>query len=399
MSQRVTNNPRIRIDDEVLRITKQQGINRLLFFTERGEGSCPLACSYCFLAKKGENQVMPLEVMFDAIDWLREVAVEPPSIHFFGTEPTKQWNHIVMARAYAPDMPMSLTTNGYLLNEERIKWLEENDVRIYVYSIDGGPEHNKHRLTPSGKPSWDRVAKNLQLLLKSKLGEFVTARGTWVPDDYDLVSRFKALEELGAKSIAIIPAVDDDRWDEEKVAKAYMDLADYYDGGPSPMRLIEDLIRDILSGRDSPPGNGCGTGYGVWSVTVDGRLAICQAYEEHEYGIIGSIYEGITNPKALEISRIVDSFHTKDNPYPKEACKTCHAYNFCMGTGFCGEINHEATGRPDVPPDGYCKHLRGMVTGAKYWASLRLKKDPNSVLNNLGTVWEIDHEPDEVVPN
>src|SRR5690606_19232756 len=114
---------------------------------------------------------------------------------------------------YAPDIDISLTTNGYLLNEERIQWLAENDVRIYVYSIDGGPEHNQHRLTRSGKPSWARVAKNLQLLLKTELGQYVTARGTWVPDDYDLVSRYKALEELGASSIAFVPSIEDD-WDE-----------------------------------------------------------------------------------------------------------------------------------------------------------------------------------------
>lgn len=397
-TRRLTDNPRIHIDEEVLRITREQKISRLIFFTERGEGSCPLACSYCFLAKQGENRVMPLEVMFDAIDWLREVAVEKPSIYFFGTEPTKQWNHIVMARTYAPDLEIGLTTNGYLLNEERIRWLAENDIRIYVYSIDGGPEHNRHRLTRSGKPSWERVAENLKLLLKTELGQYVTARGTWMPDDYDLVSRYKALEELGARSIVFIPSIEAD-WDEEKVARAYIELADYYKGGKSPSNMIEEAIQRIIQGADSPPGNGCNTGRFAWAVSVDGKLTLCQAYEEHDYGVIGSIYEGITNLKAFEITWAVDDFHTLRNPYPKEQCRTCHAYNHCMGAGFCAEINHEATGNPAVPPDGYCNHLRGMVTGLKYWASLRLKNDPDSVINNIGKKWEIvANESEETSP-
>src|SRR5690606_22384845 len=71
----------------------------------------------CFLAKQGEREVMIRETLFRAIDFLREIAVAPPSLHFLGTEPLKQWDLIVAAREYAPDMPISLTTNGHLLND------------------------------------------------------------------------------------------------------------------------------------------------------------------------------------------------------------------------------------------------------------------------------------------
>lgn len=343
----------------------------------------------CFLAKKGKNQVMPVQVLHDAIDWLREVAVSSPSIHFFGTEPTKQWDLLVEARRYAPDMPISITTNGYLLNQERIQWLAENNINVPVYSIDGGPEHNVHRVTRSGKPSWNRVAENFKLLMQTRIAEHITARGTWTPDDYDLVSRFKALEALGAKSITFIPVITDPRWDEAKVAQAYAELAGYYEGGRSPCRLIEQLIEKICRGGDDHPDNGCKVGYYSWTVTVDGRLALCHAFEEHREGVIGSIYEGITNLEPFEkISRPVDDFHSIRDPYPKPECRMCHAYRYCMGPGFCAEEIWEATGRPSTPPPGYCAHLRGMVTGLRYWAGLRQRKDPNSVLNQLGKRWE-----------
>ena len=372
-----TSDKTIYIDDKVLEVTKRQKISRLLLFTETGEGSCPLACSYCFLAKAGVNKKMSEKTLRDAIDWLRAVSRDKtPSIHFFGTEPTKNWHLIELAREYAPEMQMSMTTNGYLLNEERIKWLDENDIRIFIYSIDGSEEHNQYRVTRSGKSSWNRVSKNLQLLLKSKQAQWMTARGSWYPDDYDLVSRFKALEDLGAKSITFIPVVEAPGWDEAKVAQAYIELADYYNGGPSPSKMIEDMIQRIEQGPQSPPGNGCGTGFFSWALSPDGKLSLCQGYEEMEIGTIGSIYEGITNENAFEISRIVDDFHTERDPYPKEECKTCPAYNYCQGTGYCSSNFYLANGTFHVPPDGYCIHLRGQLTGLKYWLSKRQMNDP-----------------------
>lgn len=361
-------------DERTKEIVKKQKISRLLFFTETGEGSCPLACTYCFLAKQGENKKMSVKTLHDAIDWLKEVAVSEPSLHFFGTEPTKQWDLIVEARRYAPDMPMSMTTNGYLLNDERIKWLDENNIKIFIYSIDGDREDNKRRVTRAGKESFDQVAKNLQKVIKSKQGEWVTARGTWYPEDYDLVKKYKALEELGAKSISFVPVITEE-WDEAKVAEAYRNLGEYYNFGKSPSRFIEQMLSRIQSGPTSHPGNGCGTGFFSWAISPDGRLSLCQGFEEHSIGTIGSIYYGITNTDPFEkISKAIDEFHTEKNPYPKEQCKTCHAYNYCQGVGFCGSENFHGTGQVNVPPDGYCNHLRGMVTALKYWLGQRQMK-------------------------
>src|SRR5690606_19707724 len=69
-----TSDKTVYIDDKVLEVTKRQKISRLLLFTETGEGSCPLACSYCFLAKAGVNKKMSEKTLRDAIDWLRAVS-------------------------------------------------------------------------------------------------------------------------------------------------------------------------------------------------------------------------------------------------------------------------------------------------------------------------------------
>ena len=191
------------------------GLHRLLLFTGDGVGSCSMQCDYCFLAKAGLHRVMSRDTLRDAMEFLERLT-DRPGLHFFGTEPTMQWHLIEEARRLRPDWPISLTTNGLLLTPERIDWMAANDVRVYVYSIDGGPEHHKHRVDLQGRPTWDRVSEHLRYLLQTQ-GDWVTARVTWTPEDYDLVGRFAALEALGAHSIQVCRTSSWRRWDEQRV--------------------------------------------------------------------------------------------------------------------------------------------------------------------------------------
>ena len=137
-----------------------------------------MACTYCCLAKEGPLRVMTPETLQDAIAFL-ETLTDQPGLHFFGTEPTMQWDLIVEARRLRPSWPISLTTNGLLLTPERIDWMAEHDVKVYVYSIDGGALHNRHRRDVRGRWTWGRVAANLRYLVQTQ-GDWVTARATWV---------------------------------------------------------------------------------------------------------------------------------------------------------------------------------------------------------------------------
>jgi uncharacterized protein len=180
--------------DRTKEIAKEQGLNRLLLFTETGEGSCNMACKYCFLGKSGTNKKMSVEILHKAIDFLNLYAVGEPSLHFFGTEPLKNWDLILATREYT-NMMISLTTNGVALTKERIDWMDNNNVRVYILSLDGGEEHNVNRILRNGDPAWAVVSRNAQMLLESpKQRSWVTARGTWSGHDYDLVGRFRELE-------------------------------------------------------------------------------------------------------------------------------------------------------------------------------------------------------------
>ena len=320
-----------------------------------------MACTYCFLHKVGPHRVMSEQTLRDAIAFLENLT-DQPGLHCFGTEPTMQWGLIQEARRLC-DWPISLTTNGLLLTPERIDWMADNDVKVFVYSIDGGPEHNGHRVDAQGRPTWDRVSEHLRYLVQSQ-GDWVTARATWTPDDYDLIGRFKALEELGANSIQIIPDIEADvEWDEAKVEQAYLELGEHYAWRRTPSRYINDLVDAIAQGKPKP-GNPCNFGRGCWAVMPDGELRACQRGER-----IGSIYEGITDAAPLYESALCGQIVNSRAPLKAE-CSDCVAFGRCPGVGYCSAANR-AAGNPAIPTEAHCQHLRGMVRACQVWAERR----------------------------
>jgi uncharacterized protein len=373
--------------DKTKEIATKQGLNRLLLFTETGEGACNMACQYCFLGKAGSNQKMTVEILHKAIDFLNLYAVGQPSLHFFGTEPLKNWDLIVAAREYT-NMMISLTTNGVALTKERIDWMDNNNVKVYILSLDGGEEHNANRILRNNTPSWEVVSKNAQLLLQSpKQRSWVTARGTWSGHDYDLVGRFGELEGLGFPSVQVVPDVTGS-FERDKVKDAYLELGEYYAWGATPSKFVNDMVQRVMDEENAKQeGNKCGTGRGIWAVSPDGSLSLCQLYEESTVGKIGDIWNGITSEMPFAaISERVNTYHTDINPYPKPECEGCTAYKHCQGVGWCAGINRQVNGDELVAPDGYCEHLIGMVEACRIWADKqrgRLPKPRAGILGHL----------------
>ena len=374
--------------DKTKQIAKRQGLTRLLLFTETGAGACNMACNYCFLGKEGTNKKMDVETLHKAIDFLNLYAVGEPSLHFFGTEPLKNWDLIVAAREYT-NMMISLTTNGVALTKERIDWMDNNNVKVYILSMDGGEEHNKNRILRSGDLSWAVVSRNAQLLLQSpKQRGWVTARGTWSGYDYDLVGRFAELAGLGFPSIQVVPDVTGP-FERAKAKEAYLELGEYYAWGATPSKFVNDMVQRLMDEENAKQeGNKCGTGRGIWAVSPDGSLSLCQLYEESLVGKIGDIWNGITNEMPfMAIGERVNTYHTDINPYPKPECEGCTAYKHCQGVGWCAGINRQVNGDELVAPDGYCEHLIGMVEALRIWADKQGERMPKPKRGILGQVF------------
>lgn len=83
---------------------------------------------------------------------------------------------------------MSLTTNGMLLDKEKVKYLTDNHISL-ILSLDGRKEmHDSMRPGVNNEGTYDRIMKNLQYCIKHRNGEEYYVRGTFTRQNLDFTT-------------------------------------------------------------------------------------------------------------------------------------------------------------------------------------------------------------------
>src|SRR5262245_18767579 len=104
---------------------------------------CNLGCDYCFAGLKS-RRIMTDEVLARALELAFSDGSARVQLALFGGEPLLEWHQLVraveLARTQAAltntELAISVTTNGTLVDDERARFLVDNDVFVAV-SIDG----------------------------------------------------------------------------------------------------------------------------------------------------------------------------------------------------------------------------------------------------------------------
>lgn len=144
---------------------------------------CNLRCKYCFGDGGNygmERTVMTPEVGVRAVDFLIEGSGPRKhcEIDFFGGEPLLNMKTVKAVTEYVRKreketgkvFKLTLTTNGMLLNDANIAWLNENDFSL-VLSLDGRRETNDAmRPDVGGHGTYDRIVRNFKRCLASRAG-------------------------------------------------------------------------------------------------------------------------------------------------------------------------------------------------------------------------------------
>lgn len=338
---------------------------------------CNLKCKYCFVVQQ------PLEMTYttakDAVDFYAQNAVAEavdPQVTFFGGEPMLKYEEVVKPiveyiRATYGDYDLSITTNGTLLNEERLRFLKDNDVGLLL-SIDGDKEtQDFNRPYHSGKGSYDDI--DVEMVLKYYPN--VTYRGTIDPATvHKMYDNYMWAKAKGFTNSSMILNVFAD-WDEEhidilreqtrkivekvdmlrKSGLPYMEFNQLYDAGKhdTKLRQIDDnYFRD--EGQHLPACGRCGLGGTRFaSVGASGNIYSCQEMTENPESkefIIGNIYTGVDDDARLRISQ---SFNTKNAKCEDESyCNECAIKRICDGG--CTINNFFQTGSLDRLPKIFC---------------------------------------------
>jgi len=309
---------------------------------------CNLRCEYCFASQgtyKGEKAFLSFETGKKAFDYLVKNSGNRKNLEvdFFGGEPLMNFDVIKklvdygrsLEKEYNKHFRFTVTTNGVLLDEEKMDYINENMDNV-VLSIDGRKETNdRMRKTINKKGSYDLIVDNYKRFISKRGSKDYFARGTYTSNNLDFSEDVKHMRELGFDKISVEPVVAKD---EEKYAlkkehvdilkKEYEKLAEYYiESYKSKDRRFQFFHFNIeLEGGPCiyKRSIGCGAGTEYVAVTPSGDLYPCHQFVGNEEFIIGNVEEGITNRALADKFKNVS---VNDKP----ACRDCWAKYFCSG--------------------------------------------------------------------
>lgn len=347
--------------------------------------SCNLKCKYCFVVQKPKE--MTLKVAMDAVGFIAanaEKTGDVPSINYFGGEPLLKWHDIIVPltdhirSTYGDRFELSMTTNGLLLDEEKLMYMKRNRIGFMV-SIDGAKEtQDKNRPCTGGASSFDILAPKLPLFLS--YNPRMTFRATVDHDNAGAyVDNHRFAYKLGYTNMFSIVNVFAQWKVAEKalLSEQITEMANFYletlrAGKPFGIQPFEGMFRKIgqiekakahnqfrIAGEQLPAFGRCGLGAQRFaSVGTDGRLYSCQEMcDNDDQGlpfVIGDIYEGADETKRW---RIISEFDTKKvRCSAPDACKTCALNPICDGA--CAINNYFANGDLNIMPEILCYYYQ-----------------------------------------
>lgn len=191
---------------DLKRYIYKNGLKELLLEVTTG---CNMRCKYCVFSdnyiynrshgnkllsyKQGRASIeMYLELCDEAKEYNPTIK---PMIGFYGGEPLLNYKVIKKLITFVRkidkfnDVEFTITTNGLLMDEEKIDFFIKNNV-IVIFSLDGPKqEHDKRRVDITGRGTFNRVIKNIKLYADKKGYAFTNS--VYSPDsDLEGISRF-----------------------------------------------------------------------------------------------------------------------------------------------------------------------------------------------------------------
>lgn len=364
--------------------------------------ACNLKCKYCFVVQK--PKFMTLQTAMDATDFIARNAAErneTPSINFFGGEPLLKWDDVIVPltlyirEKYGTSYGLSMTTNGVLLDEEKLQFMKKHNIGFMV-SIDGNKTtQDLNRPCTNGKSSFDIIAPRIPMFLKYNPN--MTFRATVDHDNVgEYLNNHKFAVEHGYNNMFSIVNVFS-KWSEEEKAELERQIhmtADYYlellyEGKNVTFNPLHGMFSKITKIKEAEEKNlfriagegllgygRCGLGASKFaSVGTDGALYSCQEMSDNDdVGtpfIIGNIYEGTDNDKRMAILEQFDpkKVHSTDDM----DCSKCPFNMVCDGA--CTINNYFASGDLNIMPSILCFYYQCLCKEAKRITEVANKYD------------------------
>jgi len=362
-------------------------VNMALFLTQ----SCNLRCVYCYGdgGTYGTGGSMDQKTAFQAVDWLIEQSGKKKKIHvgFFGGEPFLAFPMMKAVTEYAKKkageadkaVDFNVTTNGTLLDDEKIAFVKEHDISVQV-SFDGPREvQNAQRPFSDGGSSYDVAVPKIKKLLDAcpKTNGHAVITGNMNPMHVK-----KALQDIGFAEVSFAPASASllgkastgaaprrnlDDWVKllEQEAETWIEHIRNRDGEflkqfMSGSELYQFLLAFLHNTRKTVP---CGAGFGLAGVSCAGDVYLCHRFVGMDDYRLGNVF-------STQLNR--EQYQELPVTFVKE-CRECFAKWLCAGG--CKHDNAGTNGSVFQPSGDTCRLMRRRCEMAAYTASLLTEED------------------------
>lgn len=370
----------------------QNGIAKNITFIVTKD--CQLACKYCYLVGKNNEERMTWQTAKLAIDYILTENFNEPSViwDFIGGEPFLEIDLIEQICDYIKSemfrlnhhwfnsYRFSFSTNGLNYNSDKVQnFIIKNHSHLSIgITIDGTKEkHDLNRVWKNSKDkgSYEDVVKNIPLWQKQfpGWGTKVTISSADIPYIKESVLH---LYSLGISDVNI-NCVFENVWKENDdviFEKQLIELADaIIDGGYYKKNtcsfFIENLGKTLDCVYDNK--NWCGAGR-MLAIDAAGNFYPCTRFAQYSLRdkkawIIGNIHDGIDKNKLrpfLTLDRCTQS---------KQECIDCEVAEGCA---WCQGENYDAADTPTIyqRSTAICKMHKARVRANNYYWNKLFRK-------------------------
>jgi len=324
--------------------------------------ACNLACGYCFAeggdygtgAIKNSSLHMSLDTAKKAIDFLVKFSgkIKNLEVDFFGGEPLLNFEVVKDVVAYARSLEkqynknfrFTFTTNALALNDDAIKFLND-EMEHVILSIDGRKDvHNSIRKTKNGEGSYDKILENSKKFAKARGIKSFFVRGTFTAENLDFTKDVLALYSEGFDKISLEPVVLEDKHslairkehlpvifeEYEKLTAEYLAhraRGDWFTFFHFNLNLYDGPCEQRLL-------SACGAACSYIAIAPDGTMYPC-----HQF--VGMNEFKIGNAAIGSYSRTIPiRFGDKNHILEKPVCKECWARYYCGGGCVAASIKY-----------------------------------------------------------
>lgn len=308
---------------------------------------CNMRCRYCFAATgtfHGARSMLSADTGCRALAFLADHSGSRRNLEvdFFGGEPLMNLETIREVVSYGRRLEQqirkrfkfTITTNGLLLDEETIGYLNQEFDNVVV-SVDGrGPVHDRMRKTLTGRGSYGAILPQTQRLADSRGQSGYYVRGTFTAYNLDFDLDVLSLADAGFRQISVEPVVAPLEAPYALTEEHLPEIYAAYD------RLMEEYLRRLQEGRgfeffhfnvDLSQGPcaakrtlGCGAGSEYVAVTPEGDIYPCHQFVGVSEYKMGSVLTGAFDSGMQGVFR-------GNTVFAKEACSVCWAKFYCSG--------------------------------------------------------------------